>query len=134
MIFIDTGAWYALDVEDEANHDKAREFLAEIANGKHGIAITTDYILDETMTLLQSRKGHSIAVNFIDKIRKSKSIRIFWVNESIFDKALVIFRKSADSKWSFTDCTSFALMKDLAMTEAFSFDAHFRQVGFHKFP
>ncbi len=102
--------------------------------GKHGIAVTTDYVLDETLTLLQSKKGLPIALTFIEKIRKSKSIRVFWVSESIFEKALGIFRKASDSPWSFTDCTSFALMKDLSITEAFTFDNHFKQVGFQKLP
>jgi len=52
MIFVDTSAWYALDLENEINHQKARKFLSEIATGTYGIAITTDYVLDETMTLL----------------------------------------------------------------------------------
>jgi uncharacterized protein len=134
MIFVDTSAWYALEDEDEINHIKAREVLAEIATGKYGIIITTDYVLDETMTLLRSKKGLSVAVAFIDKIRKSKSIRVFWVSESIFDKALVMFRKAVDWQPSFTDCTSVALMKDLGITEAFTLDDHFRQAGFNKLP
>jgi predicted nucleic acid-binding protein len=134
MIFVDTSAWYALEVEDEINHEKARSFLSELATGQHGVAITTDYVLDETMTLLQSKKGLPVSVAFIEKIRKSKSVRVFWVSESIFDKALDIFRKTIDSQWSFTDCTSFALMKDLAITKAFTLDNHFKQAGFHKLP
>ncbi len=134
MILVDTSAWYALEAEDEISHEKVQKFLTEIATGKYGVAITTDYVLDETMTLLQSKKGLATAVSFIDKIRRSKSIRIFWVSESIFDKALTIFRKTAGSRWSFTDCASFALMKDLAITEAFTLDNHFKQAGFHKLP
>jgi uncharacterized protein len=134
MIFVDTSAWYALEAEDEITHEKARKFLSEIATGRHGITVTTDYVLDETMTLLQSKKGLEAAIAFIDKIRRSKSIRIFWVSENIFDKALDIFRKTADSRWSFTDCTSFSLMKDLTITEAFTLDNHFKQAGFNKLP
>jgi len=134
MIFVDTSAWYASEVEDDINHAKARKFLSEIAAGKHGAAVTTDYVLDETLTLLQSKKGLSISMTVVDKIRKSKSIRIFWVSESIFEKALNIFRKTKNSPWSFTDCTSFALMKDLSITEAFTFDNHFAQAGFQKLP
>jgi predicted nucleic acid-binding protein len=134
MIFVDTSAWYALETEDEINHQQARKILSEIANGDHGVAITTDYVLDETLTLLQSRRDLSAALGFIEKIRKSKSVRVFWVSENIFDKALSIFKKAAEKKWSFTDCTSFALMKDLTITEAFTFDNHFEQAGFHKLP
>ena len=87
MIFVDTSAWYASEVEDDVNHEKARKFLLEIASAKHGVAVTTDYVLDETLTLLQSKKGLSVALTFIGKVRKSQSIRTFWVNESIFEKA-----------------------------------------------
>jgi predicted nucleic acid-binding protein len=46
MIFVDTSAWYAVEEEDDVNHDAACKFLSQIASGRHGIAITTDYILD----------------------------------------------------------------------------------------
>jgi predicted nucleic acid-binding protein len=134
MIFVDTSAWYAAEVEDDINHKKAKNFLVQLAQGKHGVAITSDYVLDETMTLLRSRRGLLDAVTFIDKIKKSKSIRVFWISESVFDKALGILRSRSDAAWSFTDCTSFALMSDLSITEAFTFDGHFKQAGFQKLP
>ena len=134
MIFVDSSAWYASEVEDDVNHEQARKFLSQLASGRHGVAITTDYVLDETMTLLRSRRGLPDAVTFIDKIRKSKSIRVFWVNENIFEKALIIFRNKSDVTWSFTDCTSFALMKDLSLTEAFTFGSHFLEAGLQKLP
>ncbi len=87
MIFVDTSAWYATEVQDDVNHEQARKFLSQLASGRHGVAITTDYVLDETLTLLRSRRGLHAAITFIDKIRKSKSIRVFWVNENIFEKA-----------------------------------------------
>jgi hypothetical protein len=134
MIFVDTSAWYATEVQDDVNHEQARKFLAQLASGRHGVAITTDYVLDETLTLLRSRRGLPAAITFIDKIRKSKSIRVFWVNENIFEKALSIFRNKSDVAWSFTDCTSFALMKDLSFAEAFTFDSHFLEAGLQKLP
>ena len=134
MIFIDTSAWYAVEVADDVNHEAACKFLAKIASGKHGIAVTTDYVLDETLTLLRSRRDLASASSFIDKIKKSKSIRIFWVDESLFEKALEVFRKSERKSWSFTDCTSFALMGDLSVSEAFTFDSHFREAAFQALP
>jgi uncharacterized protein len=134
LIFIDTSAWYALEVEDDINHEKALKFLSNIASGKQGIAITTDYVLDETLTLLRSRRDLDSAVTFIDKIRKSKSIRIFWITEDLFEQTLKVFRRSDDKNWSFTDCTSFALMTELSVSTAFSFDKHFREAGFQNLP
>lgn len=134
MIFIDTSAWYAVEVADDVNHETACKFLAKIASGKHGTAITTDYVLDETLTLLRSRRDLASASCFIDKIRKSKSIRVFWVDDGLFEKALDVFRKSDRKAWSFTDCTSFALMRDLSVSEAFTFDSHFREADFKALP
>jgi len=134
MIFVDTSAWYALEVEDDVNHDAACKFLPQIASGKHGILITTDYILDETLTLLRSRRGLAAAAAFIDKVNKSKSVRVFWINEDLFEKALGIFLKSEHKSWSFTDCTSFSLTRELSVSETFSFDNHFREAALQLLP
>jgi hypothetical protein len=134
LIFVDTSAWYALEVEDDVNHEAACKFLSIIATGKHGISVTTDYILDETLTLLRSRRSLSSASAFIDKVKKSKSVRVFWVEEDLFEKALDTFKRSDRKSWSFTDCTCFALMKDLSIPNAFTFDNHFREAGLQILP
>jgi hypothetical protein len=134
LIFVDTSAWYAVEVEDDVNHEAACKFLSKIACGKHGVSVTTDYVLDETLTLLRSRRDLASASVFIDKIRESKSVRVFWVDEGLFEKALDIFRKSERKLWSFTDCASFALMRELSVSEAFTFDSHFREAGLHALP
>ena len=134
MIFVDTSAWYAVEVEDDVNHEAACKFLSTIASGKHGISVTTDYVLDETLTLLRSRRSLSSASAFIDKIKKSKSVRVFWVEEGLFEKALEVFQRSERKSWSFTDCTSFALMKDLLIPNAFTFDGNFREAGLQILP
>lgn len=134
MIFVDTSAWYAVEVEDDVNHEKACKFLSLIASGKYGISITTDYVLDETLTLLRSRRDLTSATTFMDKIKKSSSVHIFWVDENLFEKALNIFQKSNHKSWSFTDCTSFVLMRELSISEAFTFDSHFREAAFLGLP
>ncbi|MGD0202724.1 MAG: type II toxin-antitoxin system VapC family toxin [Candidatus Bathyarchaeia archaeon] len=134
MIFVDTSAWYAVEVEDDVNHEKACKFLSLIASGKYGISITTDYVLDETLTLLRSRRDLTSATTFMDKIKKSSSVHILWIDENLFEKALNIFQKSNHKSWSFTDCTSFVLMRELSISEAFTFDSHFREAAFLGLP
>jgi uncharacterized protein len=134
MIFVDTGAWYASEVEDDANHASARSFLAKLSKGVYGVPLTTDYVLDEAITLLRSRRGLSVAIAFIDKVMSSGSIRVAWIDAALFNKALELLRSSGKSEWSFTDCTSFALMRELSITEAFAFDRHFREAGFRVNP
>ncbi|MDA4112988.1 MAG: type II toxin-antitoxin system VapC family toxin [Thaumarchaeota archaeon] len=133
-MFVDTSAWYAAEVEDDVNHDAARRFLGQLASGTYGISVTTDYVLDETLTLLRSRRGLDAAIAFIDKIRKSNSVRVYWVDEGMFEKALDILRHSDRKSWSLTDCSSFALMKELSIEEAFTFDRHFEEAGLGAYP
>ena len=134
MIFVDTGAWYASEVEDDANHRTARRFLGELASGAYGVPLTTDYVLDETMTLLRSRRGLASATSFCDKVRSSRSVKVAWVDEGLFDRGLGAFRKSEGRTWSFTDCTSFAIMHSLSVSRAFAFDRHFEEAGFEVLP
>ena len=134
LIFVDTSAWYAIEVEDDVNHEAACKFLSTIASGIHGVAVTSDYVLDETLTLLRLRKNLRVALGFIEKVQKSKSIRIFWIDEALFEKALDIFGKSERKAWSLTDCASFALMRELSVSEAFTFDSHFREAGLQPLP
>ena len=134
MIFVDTSAWYAAETEDDVNHARAREFLAQLGSGKFGVSVTTDYVLDETLTLLRSRRGLGAATGFMEKVDGSKSIKVFWVDARLFGKALELFRASQKRSWSFTDCTSFALMKELRLSEAFTFDKHFEEAGLNPRP
>jgi len=134
MIFVDTSAFYALEVTTDVNHKSAKAFLNELKNNKYGLLLTTDYILDETYTLLRIRKNHTVAMAFLDKVFKSKSIRIIWIDELMFRKALQYAKKYNNLKLSYTDCTSFAVMESFKIKTAFSFDSHFSNVGFTRLP
>jgi len=134
MIFIDTSAFYALEVTSDINHKHARLLLNELRQNKYGTLITSDYILDETYTLLRIRKNAITALSFLDKVLKSESIRVIWVDESIFRKAMQYAKKFKDLKLSFTDCTSFAIMELFNIKNVFAFDSHFNKVGFNRLP
>ena len=51
MIFVDTGAWYASLVPTDPDHAIAGQWLAT----NHSPLLTTDYVIDETLTLLRAR-------------------------------------------------------------------------------
>jgi len=51
MIFVDTGAWYASVVPADANHAAASRWLSR----NTAPLITTNYVVDETLTLLRAR-------------------------------------------------------------------------------
>lgn len=135
MIFVDTGAWYAAEVPDDQNHVKAKSFLEASRKGDYGIMVTTDYVLDEAITLFRARKGLKPALDFVKKIKSSpKSVSVIWVDEFVFTEALKILEDSDPHLWSFTDCTSFAVMTNLGIDTAFAFDKNFRERGLTVLP
>jgi predicted nucleic acid-binding protein len=57
VIFVDTGAWFASVVPWDANHAAASAWLRQNRQS----LFPTDYVLDETLTLLRVRKEHRCA-------------------------------------------------------------------------
>jgi len=67
-------------------------------------------------------------------ILDDERIHIFQTDEAVFEKAWLIYRTFKDKEWSFTDCTSYVLMKNLSINTGVSFDEHFKQFGFKTLP
>jgi len=135
-LFIDTGAWVALNNKKDKYHQDAVKANRDFLDGGY-FYITSDYVLDETYTLIRLDVGHKRTVEFgyeINDLRKKKKINVFHVNQVILDKAWNIFEKYSDKDFSFTDCSSFAVMEMLKINEAFSFDKHFDQYGLIRLP
>ena len=63
-------------------------------------------------------------------LQKSDQLEIITVNEDIEKWAWVIFKKYQDQPFSYTDCTSFAVMERHKLKTAFAFDTHFEIFGF----
>lgn len=51
MIFVDTAAWFASVVPSDSEHQKA---ILWLTNNTESL-LTTDYVIDETLTLLRAR-------------------------------------------------------------------------------
>lgn len=134
MIFVDTSAWYALKATDDRFHDDAVAFYDILATGRYGSLVVSDYVLDETATLLMSAQGGRMAARFLDEALSSKSVRLIWIDPDLFRDAAESFKSGSDRGWSFTDCTSFQLMHRLKITEAFAFDRHFSEAGLNRNP
>jgi len=129
VIFADTGGFVALLREKDRHHGAARAFMVE-----RPLLVTTDYVVDETVTLLLTRVGRPAAERFLDSVVKSRLVRLEMVGGDGFQKGVALFRHHPDKAWSFTDCTSFAVMERLHLTRAFAFDSHFEQCGFTRLP
>jgi len=131
-IFVDTAAWLALNDRSDQLHPHAAEMLAAIRTERISL-VTSDYVLDESLTIIRVRVSHTAAVAFGQSIFGSSIVELLSVGSDDRLAAWEIFRKYVDQKFSFTDCTSFALMRKLRLKTVFTFDEHFPLMGFDGF-
>jgi predicted nucleic acid-binding protein len=116
-------------VKREQRHAQAREILARAAQVGERF-VTTDYVLDESATLLKAR-GHGYLLQaFFGTVFASTACRLEWMDSDRFDQTRRFFLKHRDQAWSFTDCFSFWLMRQLGLREALTTDEHFGHAGF----
>ena len=122
----------ALEDTDDENHKSALEFRERIRKSltPFRTLYTSNYVTDETLTLLRERCGLSAAVSFREDLEASSIVRVLWIDTRVEREAWRIFKTHRDKEYSFTDCTSFALMDLHAIKNAFAYDRHFRQYGF----
>jgi len=132
-LFVDTGAWCALYDRSDVHHARASAFLQEIKRQKAQL-ITSDYVLDESLTLLRFRAGHKEAVEFGRWVLQSQLVKVINADEKTWQSAWDLFVRYDDKHFSFTDCTSFAIMRQLGLLNAFAFDRNFEQAGFVMLP
>ncbi len=129
MIFIDTGAFLARYIERDQYHDVATEHWRVLQNVRRQ-CFTSNYVLDEAITLLARRSTYEFAAERARNLFESASLSILRPDENDELAALGLFQKYADQSVSFTDCISFVLMEQQNIKCVFSFDRHFRIAGF----
>lgn len=136
IVFIDTWGWYALADINDSQHQKVNQIINFLSEFKIHL-FTTDFILDETYTLVRSRIHHEASLLIhkeIEILSDGKLLKIFHVTTEVQQTAWKIFERYSDKAFSFTDCTSFAIMRSMEITHVLTNDHHFRQMGFSIMP
>lgn len=136
-IFVDTSAWVALENKKDIHYKQAITFKDEIKTKSYRL-YTSSFVLDETYTLLLANVGYEKTIEYARRLRIVRNkglLTVIQVTEEIEESAWLIFeRYNKDKVWSFTDCTSKAIMEALDINQVFSFDKNFEQMGFIKRP
>ncbi|MFZ0428763.1 MAG: PIN domain-containing protein [Acidobacteriota bacterium] len=132
-LFVDTSAWYALHDRSDRHHAAAVAFLDRWRTRPVRF-FTSDYVADETITLLAMRAGRRQAVDFLDYLKVAGNLTFEFTSGRDFEAAASLFRVRSDKSWSFTDCISFVQMDRLDLADAFTFDRHFSQYGKNQHP
>ncbi len=125
MIFVDTGAWFASVVPTDRDHDVAMRWLTN----NRELLVTSDYVVDETLTLLRVRGHQARAAALGERLFAGDLAQLHYLAPDHVLETWDVFRRFADKEWSFTDCSSLVLMDRLGINTAFAFDHHFRQFG-----
>jgi predicted nucleic acid-binding protein len=131
-IFIDTWGWLTLRDRDETRHGDVKEFYQQLRDGNEMI-YTSDYVLDETITLVFKRLPFKTAKESLAKLDKAIEqgyLQVEWVTPERFEKAKILRLKYQDKpKISFTDLSSMVVMEELGLKDIITGDEHFEHVG-----
>jgi predicted nucleic acid-binding protein len=126
-IFVDTSAFYALMDRSDAYHDIAKKLWTALLDEEINLK-TTNYIIIETLALLQSRLGFEAAHLYSSDILGL--LDIYWVDEQKHKLAFELWRGLGRKKLSLVDCVSFITMRNYKLETVFGFDRHFDEQGF----
>jgi predicted nucleic acid-binding protein len=128
-VFVDTSAFVALFVKNDNNHHHAQKTYDTLRDNKIPF-ITSDYIMDETITNLWRRGSKELSIAKGEVFFTSALCTMMFVCPEYLEPAWGLYKKYKDKKCSFTDATSFAIMKGLNINKVFTFDEDFAQAGF----
>lgn len=132
-LFVDTGGWMACVDADAPTCVQARAARdAALARGE--VLVTTDFVMDETLTLIRVRLGLDAAEAWWRSVEGSRRVRWEQIDVGRAEKARHAFFRHSDKEWSFTDCTSLVVMRELKLKHALTTDHHFAQMGFQVVP
>ncbi|MCX5795747.1 MAG: PIN domain-containing protein [Elusimicrobia bacterium] len=131
-IFVDTSAFIALEDRSDVLHPRAKRFYETLTSADR--LLTSNYVVDETITRLRYCVGCEAALAFADIILKSRLCSISYVDADLERAALQVMSRYKDKRLSFTDCVSMALMAELKADAVFAFDEDFAKAGFRMVP
>ena len=132
-VFVDAGPWIALMDPDDQWRAYALRVLKNLQETNRSL-VTSNLVLLEVYSALVGRVERSAIAKFRATLRSSGDIRVERVDVFLEELAWQLFMRYDDKAVGMVDCTSFAIMEQWRITEVFTFDRHFKQVGFQTLP
>ena len=132
-LFVDSSAWIGLFGERDKHHQPASRAFTSLSTQPQRL-VTSDYIIDETLTHILITYGRHNALRFGRWVLSASFVDKIRIDADVWQGAWEMFQSYDDKQWAFTDCTSFVLMRQHNLHRAFAFDRHFEQAGFQLWP
>ena len=92
--------------------------------------IASEWVLAELANYFAESPNRRVSGSLIRALAREDRVEIEPADHASFLKSLDLYVRRQDKSWSFTDCTSFCLMKARKITNALTTDHHFEQAGF----
>ena len=126
-IFVDTSAFYALLDRSDRYHKEASALWPDLLD-KNVTLVTSNYVVSETIALLQKKIGFEAANVWYRDILGV--LDICWIDEDTHQRAYELWLNLGRRKLSLVDCVSFITMHHHKIEKAFCFKSHFTDHGF----
>jgi len=130
-VFVDTSALYAAADREDAACRQAVDTWTDLLQ-RQVTLVTTNYVLLETGSLIQSRLGLAFLRAFHEDV--FPLLTVHWITPERHSAGVEAALTAARRKLSVVDCVSFQIMRERGIHTAFAFDSHFRQQGFKVIP
>ena len=127
--FLDASHAIAMVSPRDQYHARARTLTNQMRELSVS-AVTTMGVMLEIGNGLSRQRFRQQALTLLDYLETDPSIEIVQITESLYQRAVRLFRDRPDKDWGLTDCVSFIVMQDHGLTEALTSDNHFIQAGF----
>jgi predicted nucleic acid-binding protein len=129
--FADTSWWAAWSLPGDGRHSDALAVLDHLGGTEQ--VLTTNLVVGETWTFLRRKDRHRTALAFLDRIdalQRESKLTVHRITAEQEEDAWGWLRKHDQRSYSFVDATSFQVMRDRRLREAFAFDQDFAAAGF----
>jgi predicted nucleic acid-binding protein len=128
--FVDTSAWFAYVNRLDPDHTRIHSLFQTF----QGRLVTSNFIFDETVTLCLYRLGYQVATRVGEVLLDPTVVDLLRLTPDDEHRAWALFPARPDKTYSYTDCTSFVLMRRLRIQQAIALDADFQREGFLLLP
>lgn len=129
--FVDTSALYALLNAQDPNHQAAAQAWSGL-HERHETLTTSNYVLVETIALIQRRLGVQAVRDF--QASFAPLFVVVWADAPLHERAMAAVLAIGSRDLSLVDCMSFEVMRETGIEAAFAFDDHFTRQGFRRIP
>ncbi len=125
-VFVDTSFYVAVTVPNDQLHPRATQWM----QGYTGTVVTTDFVVVELANFFSRSHQRATFAGLYEYLAGDANVEIVPATRKLLDRGIEFYLNRRDKSWSLTDCISFVVMKDQAITEALTADHHFQQAGF----